>query len=311
MPQYAAEIGWIRRDRHIVSEIGQPLGFGQRLPDQRDILDCRDDARMIDRRVVVTERKARDAGKPFLQGNHHLEPREMHASAAMWALREGRVGDVAAIEIDRHRIGMFGVVEAMERPRCIQANVMPANSEQAIERSEDEILTAIETDPALSSTEKEELRLARRGQGKFRQNVRLIEKACRVTGVTDERLLVASHIKPWSVCADTRERLDGSNGLMLARHIDHLFDNGWMTFDDDGQMRLSTRIDHAEFARLGIGIAVRNIGTFTGAQTVIHSLSPRHVQTLAIATWDCRTTKCALISAGQLLRHVPYSPSFS
>lgn len=49
----------------------------------------------------------------------------------------------------------------------------------------------------IGETQKQQLISARRGQGVFKANVRLNEKACRITGVTDPRLLIASHIKPW------------------------------------------------------------------------------------------------------------------
>jgi hypothetical protein len=84
-------------------------------------------------------------------------------------------------------------------------------------------------------TEKDQLVKARQGQGVFRQRVMSVEGKCRVTGVADERFLIASHIKPWKV-SDDKERLDGENGLLLAPHIDRLFDKGWVSFTEDGQL---------------------------------------------------------------------------
>ena len=63
----------------------------------------------------------------------------------------------------------------------------------------------------------------------------LLEAGCRLTGVTDRRFLRASHIKPWSK-SDSREKLDGNNGLLLAPHVDHLFDKGFISFGDDGRL---------------------------------------------------------------------------
>lgn len=93
---------------------------------------------------------------------------------------------------------------------------------------------------AYQSTEKAQLIMSRKGQGLFRKNVIRIEGSCRVTGVTDQRFLIASHIKPWSECSDT-ERLDGDNGLFLAPHIDKLFDRGWITFMDNGELVATER----------------------------------------------------------------------
>lgn len=46
-------------------------------------------------------------------------------------------------------------------------------------------------------------------------------------------VLIASHIKPYIQC-DESEKFDGSNGILLSRTMDQLFDQGWITFDDDG-----------------------------------------------------------------------------
>lgn len=98
----------------------------------------------------------------------------------------------------------------------------------------DDIETVNRT-PELTVTERTQLVQARVGQGIFRTQVLLRAPECRVTHVTDKRLLRASHIKPWKDC-DNRERLDGANGLMLAPHVDAMFDLGLMSFEDDGAM---------------------------------------------------------------------------
>lgn len=94
---------------------------------------------------------------------------------------------------------------------------------------------AIWEDGAIPVTEREQLAKARVGQGLYRSRVELIEAGCRLTGVTDRRFLRASHIKPWSK-SDSREKLDGNNGLLLAPHIDHLFDKGFISFEDNGRL---------------------------------------------------------------------------
>lgn len=98
---------------------------------------------------------------------------------------------------------------------------------------------AIRDDTAISLTERQQLVNARVGQGLFRSRVEMLEAGCRLTGVKDRRFLRASHIKPWSK-SDSREKLDGNNGLLLAPHIDHLFDKGFISFEDDGSLLTST-----------------------------------------------------------------------
>jgi hypothetical protein len=84
-------------------------------------------------------------------------------------------------------------------------------------------------------TEKAQLIKARKGQGEFRSKVTAIEKKCRVTGVKDASLLIASHIKPWRESTN-EERLDGNNGLLLSPHVDKLFDRNLVSFSDVGRI---------------------------------------------------------------------------
>jgi len=129
------------------------------------------------------------------------------------------------------------VLEVDRFKRKVAQN-LPRESEDDIEVQEDEIQKTIENDGSITSTEKTALVKARLGQGKFKGRVRSLERKCRVTGVTDVDHLRASHIKPWRAC-DNKERLDGNNGLLLSPHVDHLFDRGYITFTDDGRLRVA------------------------------------------------------------------------
>jgi len=99
---------------------------------------------------------------------------------------------------------------------------------------EEELATqAIEQDTSIDQTTKKQLVDSRRGQGKYRRNLALFENQCRVTGMTDKRFLIASHSKPWSKSKND-EKLDGNNGFFFSPHVDKLYDNGWMTFEANG-----------------------------------------------------------------------------
>lgn len=102
-------------------------------------------------------------------------------------------------------------------------------------------------------TSKEQITKARKGQGVFKRNVSKIEKSCRVTGINDIKHLRASHIKPWKV-SNNKERLDGYNGLLLSPHIDHLFDRGFITFKDTGELIISNYLDHEVVERWQLNI---------------------------------------------------------
>ena len=119
------------------------------------------------------------------------------------------------------------------------------------ERLEDEVELRVAKDLNLDDTVKKSLIMARRGQGKFRANVEAVESACRLTGITNPSLLIASHIKPWRLCRSAQERLDGMNGLMLTPDADLLFDRGFVSFRDDGEVMVSPRVDRDDLRRLG------------------------------------------------------------
>lgn len=120
------------------------------------------------------------------------------------------------------------------------------------EREED--IQAIKSKGGLSTTERDELIKARRGQGKYRRRLERVEHRCRITGVADRRFLRASHVKPWRL-ADDDERLDGQNGLLLTPAFDLLFDQGFLSFRDDGVVMVSDRISKEDLKRLGFELS--------------------------------------------------------
>ena len=107
--------------------------------------------------------------------------------------------------------------------------------------SELEINLEIEAKAIQGDLEQVQLIKARRGQGIFKANVRLVENACRVTKVSNIKHLRASHIKPWSK-SDNKEKISGYNGLLLAPHVDHLFDRGFITFSTSGNLVISHKL---------------------------------------------------------------------
>jgi predicted restriction endonuclease len=110
-------------------------------------------------------------------------------------------------------------------------------------------IEVIIADSAITTTEKSQLVAARVGQGRFRN--RLINQwgCCALTGYSDTRLLVASHIKPWRV-AENIERLDHYNGLLLLPNLDKVFDLGFITFRSAGEIIISNYLDDSK--RLGL-----------------------------------------------------------
>jgi putative restriction endonuclease len=135
------------------------------------------------------------------------------------------------------------------------------------EAIDDAIAAAVLAQPGLTATQKQQLVTARRGQGIFRERVLALEPRCRVTGVTNPWLLIASHIRPWRSCETAAQRLDGANGLMLTPDVDRLFDRGLISFGDDGAVRISPALAGADLAAMGLeGLPGRCVGGFTEAQ---------------------------------------------
>jgi len=102
-----------------------------------------------------------------------------------------------------------------------------------------------------SETEKEELRKARMGQGKFRKNLIELWSHCSVSEFKMVEFLTASHIKPWHK-SDNNDRLNKYNGLLLLPNYDKLFDKGYISFDDNGLIILSKKLSLDTFVKMGI-----------------------------------------------------------
>ncbi len=141
------------------------------------------------------------------------------------------------------------------------------DSSAFVARLEAKVEKQIEGDASLTASERRQVIKARYGQGLFRTRVSRIEAACRLTGIKNPALLIASHIKPWRFCTSTGERLDGANGLLLTPHVDRLFDRALIGFTNSGDVLVSPRIPDADISLLGLKDACGlNTGSFTRAQ---------------------------------------------
>lgn len=113
-------------------------------------------------------------------------------------------------------------------------------------------VTFNEREPRKGPTQREKLGLARIGQGEFRLDCNHLWKwRCALSRIAVPELLRASHIKAWHE-ADDAERLDPYNGLLLAAHVDALFDRHLISFDDDGRLLRSSRIATDDLLTMGI-----------------------------------------------------------
>lgn len=119
----------------------------------------------------------------------------------------------------------------------------------------DQVTLELDT-PGLKTDEREAVVKVRFGQGGFRDallNYKNHGAKCWMSGIEDKRLLIASHIKPWSHCkeaSDARGCLD--NGLLLSALWDAVFDAGLISFDADYKVVASSAL--SETARSALNL---------------------------------------------------------
>ncbi len=105
------------------------------------------------------------------------------------------------------------------------------------------------------STEAERIVVQRVGQDIFRKGlIDYWEGRCAITAFAVTELLRASHTKPWADCADDAERLDVFNGFLLAPHVDALFDKGFITVADSGEVLISPSLPSGALVQIGLTV---------------------------------------------------------
>lgn len=125
------------------------------------------------------------------------------------------------------------------------------NLKQFINPIDERLENLVYSDTSISVTEKEMIIQARIGQGIFRENIIKKYTKCIITGITDKRLLVASHIKPWR-SSNNIERLSSENGLLLSPLYDKLFDIGLISFDKNMKIIISQDLSKNNINKLYI-----------------------------------------------------------
>ena len=93
----------------------------------------------------------------------------------------------------------------------------------------------------LEGKEREAIVKVRVNQTAFRDGLLKKYRTCCLCGISNPDLLVASHIKPWRACGP-EEKLDINNGLLLCANHDKLFDGGYISFSDEGNIIISSSL---------------------------------------------------------------------
>ena len=103
----------------------------------------------------------------------------------------------------------------------------------------------------LPTKDRETIIKARIGQGPYRKALIDYWEMCSVTGCELQTLLTASHIKPWASC-NILEAKDCNNGLLLIPNLDRVFDQGLISFADNGKVIISSQLKVDDMILLGI-----------------------------------------------------------
>lgn len=95
----------------------------------------------------------------------------------------------------------------------------------------------------------------RKGQQTFRRrSVKAHGKydlACEATLSSMSFATDACHIKPYAVCNE-EEMLDPNNSILLLSSIHRAFDHGYISFNDEGRIIISKKLEKWEWQCLGL-----------------------------------------------------------
>ncbi len=133
----------------------------------------------------------------------------------------------------------------------------PDNPLKDYQKTVNEELDRIKSSGKILTTEQEITIRQRVGQDTYRKSLmNLWGNSCSVTGCTFEVALKASHAKPWADATDS-ERLDAYNGFLLTANLDVLFDKGYISFKDTGEIMISSQIPKDDWNSLGINTSLK------------------------------------------------------
>lgn len=106
--------------------------------------------------------------------------------------------------------------------------------------------------PVLAETESEVKAKIRLGHQKFRQYLwPLWDGKCALCGIDIPDLLVASHSKSWKDSTN-EERIDPYNGVLLCHNHHALYVKGFITFDGQGRLDISSVIKEQDYVKYAL-----------------------------------------------------------
>jgi len=155
----------------------------------------------------------------------------------------GRKGLAGATALDRKIWAEFNAdwTRLIVDAESLSSRGAPSDADLASENAVKERRRDFQYESTSGATTTARLIEQRVGQNFFRRAVLAnYENRCCLTGISDVRLLNASHIVPWS--ADEKNRHNPKNGLSLSATFDRAFDRGLMSVDQSGRARFSSQL---------------------------------------------------------------------
>jgi|GEM_PF-1917672 len=139
-------------------------------------------------------------------------------------------------------------------PSAVTQEIAESKSKVVISTSDQGILE--EDTNKLTTDEREAVVKVRYGQGAFRDAlIKIGGERCWMSGIEGKRLLIASHIRPWSHCGkDEESRGNIHNGLLLSALWDSAFDAGLITFGEDWKVVASLELSESAKNALGLNV---------------------------------------------------------
>ena len=168
-----------------------------------------------------------------------------------------KIWNLASFDERRRARGKVGMVNASKMDKLVWAEYS-SSGDKLVEEAADAFFDRLDSDNSMSNELKEaigadlpegrerEAIISARVNQQFFRNTLLANyhSRCCLTGLSNPTLLVASHIKPWSVSDPRTERLAPDNGLLLNALHDRAFDRGLITITKELKIVVSSAVGH-------------------------------------------------------------------
>ena len=217
------------------------------------------DVYLFDRNVISLQIYPREEKGSRVQIKKWLEKVIQHIPPELFSLEDKKptkayINPVPFVNLNNIESFFVKLLEAIDSCATFPAMIKAGNDDKKVveERIDAAEKIVKEIDELnLEGKEKEMVVKTRVNQGEFRTRLLHCFDKCCLCGLSSPDLLIASHIKPWSH-SEPAEKLDPNNGLLLCPNHDKLFDGGYISFNEDGEIQISNLVSKKDREILNI-----------------------------------------------------------